>query len=168
MAMIAYGFSDAIASVKARSCSGEAMFCAKRQTPPRPARSRSRNHTGSTVPANPGSRVPSTLEPLPARLAFVGLDVVRGELKTRSRGGVQQHGDMWVQLQRRRWPHRRHRPFDELVDSLCFSAPRGHQHNVSGLEDGANALSEAVLRDSLHVSVEESGVVPSGLAGQGL
>jgi hypothetical protein len=48
-----------IESVKARSCAGEEMFCAKRQTPPKPALSRSCSQLGSTVPANPGKRVSS-------------------------------------------------------------------------------------------------------------
>jgi hypothetical protein len=57
--MIAYGFAAMIESVKARSCAGEEMFCAKRQTPPKPALSRSCSQLGSTVPANPGKRVSS-------------------------------------------------------------------------------------------------------------
>ena len=61
MAMIAYGFAAMIESVRARSCVGEEMFSAKRQTPPNPARSRSRSQPGSTVPANPGSRVSSNV-----------------------------------------------------------------------------------------------------------
>src|SRR4029453_4907194 len=94
MAMIAYGFSVKIASVSVRSCSAEVMFCAYRQTPPRPARSRSRSQIGRAVPPNPGSSVGSTLETLPARFALVGLDVVRGELQPRSGGAVQEHGDV--------------------------------------------------------------------------
>ena len=61
-AMIAYGFAAMIESVKARSCVAEEMFSAKRQTPPNPALSRSRSQLGSTVPANPGSRVSSNVK----------------------------------------------------------------------------------------------------------
>ena len=53
-----------------------------------------------------------------------------------------------VQLQRCGRPHRRHGSFDELVDGLCLSTPRGHEHDVAGLEDGSDALGEAVLRTS--------------------
>src|SRR5829696_1994369 len=168
MAMIAYGFSAMMASVSLRSCPGEEMFCANRQTPARPARSRSRSQTGRVVPANPGSMVACTLKPLPARLALKGLDVVRGELKTGSRGRVEQDGDVRMQLKRCGGPHRGHGSFDELVDRLCFSSPRGHEHDVAGLEDGPDALGQAVWRYRIHVATEESSVVPAGLAGPGL
>ena len=39
---------------------------------------------------------------------------------------------------------------------------------MAGLQDGADALGQAVLRDVLHVPAEESSVVSAGLAGQRL
>src|SRR5215212_10522605 len=168
MATIAYGSSVMIASVSLRSCPGEEMFCANRQTPARPAWSRSRSQPGRVVPANPGSMVACTLEPLPAGLALKGLDVVRGELETRSRSRVEQDGDVGMQLKCCGGPHRGYGSFDELVDRLCFSSPRGHEHDVAGLEDGPDALGQAVWRYRIHVATEESSVVPAGLAGQGL
>ena len=53
--------------------------------------------------------------------------------------------------------------FNELVDCLCLSSARRHEHDVARLENSADALSQAVLRDGLQVPVEKSGVVSAGL-----
>ena len=111
--------------------------------------SRSRSQIGSTVPATRvagWSALVPTLVALPGRFALVGLDVVGGELKTRSRGSVQEHRDVRVKLQRCGWPHRGHGSFHELVDGL--RSPRGNEHHVACLQDGADALGQAVLRTS--------------------
>src|SRR6188472_4572317 len=52
------------------------------------------------------------------------------------------------------------------MDGLCLSPPGSHQDDVAGLQDGADALGEAVLRDSVDIPVEEASVVPAGLTGQ--
>src|SRR5829696_6806991 len=73
MAMMACGFSAMIASVRSFSCQDDSMFCAYRQTPPRPARRRSPSQCGSVVPENPGRRVVSTLDARPNPAALPGL-----------------------------------------------------------------------------------------------
>ena len=61
------------------------------------------------------------------------------------------------------------RSFDELVDGLRLSSPGGHEHDMAGLEDGADALRQAVLSERLSTFPPKNRALSRpGLAGQGL
>jgi hypothetical protein len=60
-ATTAFGFAWRIAAVSSRTCDGEAMLVANRQTPASPSASRSRSQPGSVVPSKPGSSTPSAV-----------------------------------------------------------------------------------------------------------
>ena len=71
-----------------------------------------------------------------------------------------------MQLQDRSGADRRHRPLDQIMDRLRFLRPRGYEHRVAGVQDGAQPLGHYVMGHFAQAA-EEAGIIPARLLNEG-
>src|SRR5690606_35329905 len=119
-------------------------------------------HRSTTV----ALRLSPASELLPDRLVPVGVLVVVGEAQARGGGLVDDDRHALVQLDRRRRKRGTHRALEGAGHRLRLALAEGEHHEMTGPQDRAEAL-----RDAVHGHVvqrgEEARVVAAGLLGEG-